>query len=197
MAFDYAIVLTGGIACGKSAAMKKLSYYGFASIDADHVAHKVLEGQRDTIAKLFGKEVIVGEKVDRKALGAIVFSDLKKRKQLENLLHPLIYDEIARQAEILERFKKPYIVDIPLFFEGNRYPIDKSIVVYASKREQLERLIKRDGYTEIEAKKRIAAQMDIEEKRKRATYLIDNTGDLEQLRSECRRVAAKIRGAFE
>lgn len=197
MAFDYAVVLTGGIACGKSAAVRELSRYGFVFIDADKIAHQVLDAQKDTVATLFGQKVISCGKVDRKALGKIVFSDSEKRRELEALLHPLIYEEIERQAVALDRMGKPYLVDIPLFFEGERYPIEKSIVVYATQEQQLERLMERDGYSEEEAQKRITSQMDIEEKRRRATYLLDNSGDMQQLRDECRRVADEIAGEFE
>ncbi len=197
MAFEYAFVLTGGIATGKSSALKLFSLYGFHFIDADKIAHKILDEQRQKIAELFGAKLVNGAKVDRKALGNIVFSDIKKRKVLEALLHPLIYDEIERQAIEQDTFKKPYIVDIPLFFEGGRYPIERSIVVYATKEQQLQRLMQRDGYSEEEALKRIVSQMDIEEKRKRATYVINNTGDLKQLEYECECIRNKIEKEFK
>ncbi|MEA3456498.1 MAG: dephospho-CoA kinase [Campylobacterota bacterium] len=196
MAFEYAVALTGGIATGKSSATMLLSLYGFRFIDADKIAHSMLDQHSDKITKLFGIEYVVDEKVDRVKLGALVFADPAKRKALESLLHPLIYDEIVRQSEEQERFKKPYIIDIPLFFEGNRYPIKKSVVIYASKAKQLERLMKRDGYSEEEALRRIESQMGIEEKRKCATYVIDNSGDLKQLQRECDRVKDEIILAF-
>ncbi len=192
MAFKYAIALTGGIATGKSSATIILSLYGFRFIDADKIAHQILDREHPKIAEMFGKSLVKDHKVDRKALGTIVFSDPLKRKALEALLHPLIYNEIERQAIEQERFQKPYIIDIPLFFEGGRYPIESSLVVYTTKEQQLQRLIQRDGYSKKEALKRIEAQMDIEEKRKRATYLIDNSGDLKQLQYECERVKEEI-----
>ena len=196
MAFEYAVALTGGIATGKSSATILLSLYGFRFIDADKVAHAMLDRYSVKIAALFGPEYVVDAKVDRVKLGALVFADPAKRKALESLLHPLIYDEIARQSEEQDRFGKPYIIDIPLFFEGDRYPIKKSVVIYTSKAKQLERLMKRDGYEEEEALRRIESQMDIEEKRKRATYVIDNSGDLKQLQRECDRVKDEILLAF-
>ncbi len=196
MAFEYAVALTGGIATGKSSATILLSLYGFRFIDADKIAHTMLDQHSEKIATLFGSEFVVDSKVDRVKLGALVFADPTKRKALESLLHPLIYDEIARQSEGQDKFKKPYIIDIPLFFEGDRYPVKKSVVVYTSKAKQLERLMKRDGYEEEEALRRIESQMDIEEKRKRATYVIDNSGDLKQLQDECDRVKDEILLAF-
>jgi dephospho-CoA kinase len=105
----------------------------------------------------------------------------------------LIYEEIEHRSEALDKFKKPYLVDIPLFFETNRYPIRRSIVVYTTKEQQLNRLMQRDGYNTQNALQRIDAQMPIDEKRDRATYVIDNTGDLKQLESECKRVIEKIK----
>jgi len=84
------------------------------------------------------------------------------------------------------------LVDIPLFFETNRYPIEKSIVVYIPQQMQLERLMKRDNITQEEAQRRIDAQMDIEEKKHKATYLIENKSNLEALKRVCDRVKVKI-----
>ena len=192
MAFDYAIVLTGSIATGKSSASIFLSSLGFQIIDADKVAHQVLNEQSSVIAEIFGEELVNNAEVDRKALGSIVFTDSTKRKTLEDLLHPLIYDEIERRSLVLDKKKKPYLVDIPLFFEGGRYPIEKSIVVYATIEQQFERLMARNGYTKEEAQSRIDTQIPVEEKRKKATYVIDNSGTLTQLKAECARVTKEI-----
>lgn len=196
MAFEYAVALTGGIATGKSSATVILSLYGFRFIDADKIAHAMLDQQYQKIAELFGADYVVNEKVDRVKLGKLVFADTHKREMLEALLHPLIYDEIVRLSEEQEKFKKPYIVDIPLFFENRRYPIKRSVVCYAPKSTQIERLMKRDGFTEEEALRRVESQMDIEEKRKLATYVIDNSKDLKQLQSECQRVKDEIIADF-
>ncbi len=197
MAFEYAVALTGGIATGKSSVIAMLSLDGFHCIDADKIAHQILDKQYQTIATMFGVSFIVDNKVDRKALGAIIFADQVKRKELEDLLHPLIYDEIEQQAIIQDRLQKPYMVDIPLFFEGGRYPIEKSLVVYATRIQQLERLMQRDSYSKEDALKRIDSQIDIEDKRKKATYIIDNTGNPKELKEECERVKKQILGDFK
>ncbi len=186
--FKYAIALTGSIATGKSSVAKIFSDYGFEIIDADRVAHHTLDTQILKIAEIFGEIYIVDGKVDRKALGKLVFSDIQKRQALESLLHPLIQSEITSQAKALDRLEKPYLIDIPLFFELNRYAIKRSIVVYAPRQIQLERLMQREGYTQAEAQSRIDTQMDIEQKRALATWVIDNSGDREQLKKECQRV---------
>jgi len=196
MLFKYAIVLTGSISTGKSSAVDLLKQTGFHVIDADSVAHQVIDEQHEAIAKEFGEAFIKDEKVDRKLLGSIIFSDKKKRKVLEELLHPLIYVRIAEKATLLNKRAEPYIIDIPLFFEGGRYAIESVIVVYAKKEQQLKRLMKREGYSEEEALARIDTQIDIEEKRKNATYVINNSGDLEQLQSETERIREEILGDF-
>ena len=192
MAFEYAIVLTGSIATGKSSAAVLLSSLGFHIIDADKVAHQVLNAQSQAVSEMFGEELVKDGVVDRKALGSIIFADKVKRKTLEDLLHPLIYDEIEQQSLVLDTKKKPYLVDIPLFFEGGRYPIAKSIVVYATKEQQLGRLMVREGYTKEEAQTRIDTQIPVEEKRKKASYVIDNSGTLRHLETECARVTKEI-----
>lgn len=196
MPFEYAVALTGGIATGKSTTTMLLSLYGFRFIDADKIAHSMLDKHSDKIAQLFGDEFVVDGRVDRAKLGGMVFADNTKRRELESLLHPLIYEEIERLAIEQDKYQKPYIIDIPLFFEGDRYPIEKSVVIYTPKAKQLERLVARDGYSLDEALKRIESQMDIEEKRQRATFVIDNSGDLKQLQGECDRVKEEILSSF-
>ena len=141
--------------------------------------------------------MIVEGKVDRKALGAVVFADPLKRKALEQLLHPLIYTRIEGKAEAEDKKRKPYIVDIPLFFEGKRYPIERALVVYASQPQQIERAMQRDGLEREAVLERIAAQIDIEEKRYMADFVIDNSKDQTQLRVEYEQTKEMIVKDFE
>ncbi|HHD75278.1 MAG TPA: dephospho-CoA kinase [Campylobacterales bacterium] len=192
MPFEYATVLTGGIATGKSTVAKIFKEYGFEIIDADKIAHEMLDLHHEEIAKLFGSAYVDNEKVIRKKLGALIFADENEKKRLEALLHPLIFKEIKRQSLVLDEKEAPYLVDIPLFFETKRYPIEESIVVYVPRDLQLERLMKRDTSTQEEAKGRIDAQLPIEKKKQEATYVIDNQGDLKMLQYECDRVKEEI-----
>jgi dephospho-CoA kinase len=192
MAFKHAIALTGSISTGKSTTVKLLTAAGFHIIDADTIAHQILDEQHEAIAEMFGEAFVNEGTVDRRSLGSVIFSDNEKRKALEALLHPLIYDEIKRLSIEEDKLGKPYFIDIPLFFENGRYPIERSLVVYATKEQQLERLIDREGYTEEEARKRINTQIPVEEKRKKASYVIDNSGTLTQLGQECERVKKEI-----
>lgn len=197
MLFKYAIALTGSISTGKSTAVELLKQTGFHVIDADSVAHQVLDDQHQAIAKEFGEKYVRDGKVERKSLGNMIFADPEKRKVLEALLHPLIYARIAEESTLLDKRAEPYIVDIPLFFEGGRYAIENVIVVYATKEQQLKRLMDREGYSEKEALLRIDAQIDIKEKRKNASYVIDNSGDLNQLQYETERIREEILGDFK
>ncbi len=192
MAFEHAVALTGGIASGKSTACNLLRLYGLRVIDADAIAREALQAEAGRVAEIFGDRYVVDGKIDRKALGALVFSDSEARKRLEELLHPKIRDEIVRQSEEQDRLGGPYIVDIPLFFETGAYPIERVVVVYAPREIQKRRLMEREGLSEAEAEARLCAQMDIEEKKRRATYVIDNSGNLKDLQRECERIFKEI-----
>jgi len=192
MLFKYAIVLTGGISTGKSTVAKLLSN-DFVIIDADKIAHRMLDLHKDKIGHLFGEEYILNNKVNRKVLGKLIFSNLKEKLRLEALLHPLIFEEIKIRAMEEDKLERPYLIDIPLFFESSgRYPISKSIVVYTSKELQLERLMLRDNSLQEEALERIDSQMSIEKKKQLSTYLIDNSKDLNYLQEECVKVKNNI-----
>ena len=188
-----AIVLTGGIASGKSTVTALMQLFGFRVIDADKIAHEVLNNSSSEIVKIFGQGYVNSGIVDRKKLGSLVFANKEKRLELEAILHPKIKAEILEQASKQEKLGKPYFIDIPLFFEREgAYDIDKVLVVYTPKEIQLERLIKREGLSQEEAKQRINAQLPIDTKREKASYLIDNSKNLAHLQSECERVKEEI-----
>ncbi len=190
--FKNAIALTGGISTGKSTVCNLLKLHGFLTIDADKIAHKLLDENSSKIEEMFGKEYVENGKVLRKELGKIIFSNEENKLKLEALLHPLIKEEIIKESKIYEEQNKPYFVDIPLFFEKMHYPISKSLVIYTPKEIQIQRLMKRDNIDEKEAKLKISNQMDIEEKRKLANMVIDNSKDLKHLQNEVERVIGEI-----
>jgi len=186
--FKHAIALTGGIATGKSTVTSLFMLHGFLTIDADKIAHKLLNINSLEIAKLFGEEYVENGMVLRKKLGNLIFNNEEEKDKLEKFIHPLIKESIINEAKIFESQQKPYLIDIPLFFERQHYNIEKSIVVYTSKETQVKRLMKRDSSTKEEALSRINNQMDIEEKKTLSTYVIDNTKDLKNLQVEVERV---------
>ena len=190
--FKYAIVLTGGIATGKSTVGNLLKLHGFLIIDADEIAHKLLDINSAEIADLFGEKFVENGKVLRKQLGDLVFNDKSRMKKLEQFIHPKIKEQIVKEAKIFEEKKKPYFIDIPLFFETRNYDIDRSLVVYTPKELQVERLMKRDNVSKDEALKKISIQLNIEKKKKMATYVIDNSSSLKHLQKEVERVIGEI-----
>ena len=173
-----AIALTGSIATGKSTVANLFKMFKFLVIDADRIAHKILDENYKWVENNYGKDFIKDNKVLRKKLGKIVFNNKKKLKKLEDFLHPKIKQKILKEAELYEKQNKPYLIDLPLFFERKNYKIDKVIVVYTPKNIQLKRLMKRDNISKEEALKKISLQIDIEEKKDLATYVIDNSKDL-------------------
>ena len=190
--FKNAIALTGGISTGKSTVCNLLKLHGFLTIDADKIAHKLLDENSSKIEEMFGKEYVENGKVLRKELGKIIFSNEENKLKLEALLHPLIKEEIIKESKIYEEQNKPYFVDIPLFFEKMHYPISKSLVIYTPKELQIQRLMKRDNIDENEAKLKISNQMDIEKKKNLADMVIDNSKDLKHLQNEVERIIGEI-----
>lgn len=196
MAFAYAIALTGGIATGKSTVASLLALNGMRVIDADSISHEILDSSVEWVRENFGNEFIKGTKVDRSKLGQLIFSNSEAKKKLENFLHPKIRAEIEQRSIKQDGFKFPYLIDIPLFFENGAYDIKESVVVYTPADIQLERFMQRNGYSKEESLRRIASQMDIEEKKKRATWVIDNSKDLKHLQRECEEFVEKIKTKY-
>lgn len=190
--FKNAIVLTGGIATGKSTVANLFKLYGFLTIDADAIAHKLLNIHSSKISELFGPMFVENGEVLRKKLGTLIFNNLQEKKKLENFIHPLIKNEIQKEAIIFEQNNTPYLIDIPLFFENKNYDIKTSIVVYTPIKTQIERLQKRDKCDEAVALSRINNQMNIEEKKALGTFVIDNSKALPNLIAEVERVKNEI-----
>jgi dephospho-CoA kinase len=181
------IGLTGGIACGKSTVAAMLVRRGAQLIDADRLAREVVEPGSPALARVaerFGPEVLQPDgSLDRKKLGEIVFRDEAARKDLESILHPPIRALMRARMEELERLMpdKPVVVDVPLLFESKLQSyFQETLLVYIPRELQLKRLQARDGLTAEQAERRLAAQMPIEEKRKLADAVIDNSGTLEE-----------------
>jgi len=179
------IGLTGGIATGKSTVSNMLRARGAAIVDADQVAREVVEPGEPALQEIvrrFGPEILNEDgALNRKKLGEIVFADPARRKELEAITHPAIRARMRERVAALaaEDPDRLIVADIPLLFEGGlQRQYECVLLVYVPREIQKERLMKRDGLTEAEAEKRLAAQMDIEEKKRLADYVIDNRGTL-------------------
>ncbi|MBU0517204.1 MAG: dephospho-CoA kinase [Proteobacteria bacterium] len=194
--------LTGGIATGKSTVVDMLRAKGADVIDLDELARVVVEPGRpalDEVRRRFGEVVIAADgTLDRAALGRIVFDDEKARQDLEGILHPAISAEERRRSAEFAR-KNPraiIIIDVPLLFELSLDgAFDTTILIYAPRAVQEERLMARDGFSPQEAQKRLDAQLGIEAKKARAGHVIDNNGPLRALPSEVDRVWKKLKAA--
>lgn len=181
--------LTGSIAVGKSYVSGVFAELGCAVIDADVVARRVVEPHSEGLRRVvatFGDEVLRPDgALDRPALGAIVFRDAEKRRQLNAILHPLI---IAAQDELLRRAEEtdPHgiaVVDAALMIESGSYRrFAQLIVVWCRPEVQLARLMNREGLTREEAERRISAQMPQEEKKSFADLTIDTSEGYESAR---------------
>ncbi len=190
MVLKNAIALTGGIGTGKSTTIKILESQGYQILDADKIAHQLLQEHRFKIAQHFGSEILEKDILNRKKLGAIVFQNANELKWLEGFLHPLIRECMLQKAYELEKNHQAYFLDIPLFFEvgGKKcYPVSKVVLIYAPRVLQIERLLERDKLKEAEILQHLACQMDIEQKRTMSDYIIDNSSSLKDLNEQVER----------
>lgn len=186
------IGLTGGIACGKSTVGAMLVQLGAALVDADQLAREVVlpgEPALDEIVAVFGGDVLHADgSLNRGALGSIVFEEADKRRRLESIMHPAIRRRMQERIQHHEDRSPcmPVIADVPLLYEtGQDKQYEQVIVVYIPRELQLKRLMERNpDLTKDQALRRIAAQLDIEEKRQRADWVIDNSGTTDDTRRQ-------------
>ena len=177
MNFCKMAVITGSIGCGKSSVCKILLGKGYEIIDADAIAKTLLRELFLEIIETFGAEFDAGGEIDVKKLGKLVFSDALAKAKLEAIMHPKIRERIYGEISRLCAKGKLFFVDIPLFFESKNYSeLSPVAVVYAPREIQLTRVVARDKQGEADAKSRIESQIDIEEKVKKADFVIDNSG---------------------
>jgi dephospho-CoA kinase len=191
--------LTGGIACGKSTVAAMLRECGLTVIEADPLAHKLLEpGQPayDDVIREFGKGVLnLDRTIDRAKLGEIVFANPKKLGRLNQIVHPKVIEATElRLAELTQSGGPPVaVVEAALLIEaGYHKSFDRLIVAWCRPEQQRERLLAR-GLNTAQAEQRIAAQMPIEQKRRLATDEIDCSGSLESTRQQVKQLAAKLK----
>ncbi|HEV3123103.1 MAG TPA: dephospho-CoA kinase [Candidatus Dormibacteraeota bacterium] len=184
------IGLTGGIATGKSTVARMLVDRGAVVIDADLLAREVVEPGEpalEEIAAEFGRGVLdSGGRLDRAALGEVVFADPQRRRRLEAITHPRIIALMQQRiAAALQSYAPLVVVDIPLLFENRRDSwMEGVMLVYADTSTQVRRMRERDGFSEEEARRRIAAQMAVDEKRRMATWVIDNGASVDDTRRQ-------------
>jgi dephospho-CoA kinase len=186
-----------------------LAALGARVIDADAIVHELQAPGTPLLAKIaeaFGPEMLRPDgALDRERLGKLVFSDPAARRRLNELVHPAVGAEMIRRLEAARAAGVPLIVlDIPLLLEGRARAgepgrartasdlVSEVIVVYAPESAQIERQVARDGASREHAAERVAAQLSIEEKRKLADHVIDNSGSLAETERQVRELYAKL-----
>jgi dephospho-CoA kinase len=187
--------LTGGIATGKSTVDAVLRELGAVIIDADVLAREVVEPGQPALAEIaaeFGPGALGPDgRLDRKALGAIVFADPERRRTLEAMTHPRIRERFQGRIDELtaENFRGLVFFDAPVMIEsGNYRNMDRMVVVVTDEATQVARLMARDGIAREEALRKMGSQMPLAEKAKLADYVIDNSGVSTATEAATRRV---------
>ena len=191
------IGITGGIASGKSTVTDFLKQQGYQVIDADQVVHELQEpGGRlyQALLSAFGPAILREDgRLDRAKLGAMIFGNPDLLAQSSQLQNEIIREELARRRDLLAETEAVFFMDLPLLFEleyDNWF--DQIWLVDVTEETQLSRLMNRNALNQEEAEKRIAAQLSLQEKRKRADVLIDNNGSLEATRQQIRDALQKL-----
>jgi dephospho-CoA kinase len=191
--------LTGSIAVGKSFVCSEFEKLGCYVLDADKTAREVVAAGSAGLAEIvkkFGPEVLTPKgELDRPKMAAIVFGDEEKRKLLNSIVHPLVIESQDGWIKAIES-QDPNavtIIDAALMIESGGYKrFDKLIVVWCESAVQLQRLMSRDGLSEADARKRIAAQMPQDEKKRFADFLIDTSQDFENTRQQTHDVFRRL-----
>ncbi|WP_344775786.1 dephospho-CoA kinase [Nocardioides panacisoli] len=188
--------LTGGIASGKSTVSDMFRELGAVIIDGDRLAREVVAKGTPGLARVveaFGPEVLTADgELDRPRLGSIVFNDPDQLKVLEGITHPLIF-ELYAEREAAAPEGAVVVHDIPLLAESGRAgEFDAVVVVDVPEEVQVQRMLRDRGWTEADARARIAAQASREDRRAIATYVIENTGTREDLRQRVAEVFERL-----
>ena len=183
------IGITGGIASGKSTVTNFLRQKGFEVVDADALVHQLQKpGGRlfQMLVEHFGEKVLLenGE-LDRPLLASLIFSNSEEREWSKETQGKIIREELGSLRDKLAKTEDVFFMDIPLLFEQDYASwFDETWLVYVSRDTQLDRLMNRDQLSKESAETRLASQWPLEEKKKFATYILDNNGSREQLLSQ-------------
>lgn len=179
------IGLTGGIASGKSTVTDFLRRQGYPVIDADQVVHELqAKGGKlyQVLVAEFGNSILTAEgDLDRKKFSQAVFENAGLRAHLSLLQDKIIREELLARRDALKQTEDVIFMDIPLLYEADYSgEVDEVWLVYVDKAQQLERLMKRNGFSVQDAENRLNAQLSLKEKRSKAQVLIDNSGVVEE-----------------
>jgi len=192
------IALTGGIATGKSYCLDAFARIGAPVIDADTLARAAVEPGTPGLAlvvRRFGSGVLAADgRLNREALGRLVFKDADARRDLEAIVHPEVYAGIRRWFDQLSGAPAG-VAEIPLLYETDHAgDFDRVVVAACSRDEQKRRAMARDGLSEAEAERRLDAQLPIDVKRQRADAVVDTGGSLAETERQVRAIWEKLLG---
>ena len=192
--------LTGGIASGKSTVARMLAAAGARVVDADRIAREVVQPGRpawQAVRTRFGDGIVRPDgNLDRDKLGRMVFRDPALKRDLEQIVHPFVFRQMAAEIKRLAAAHPGTVVvlDIPLLIESGLHRVlPLTALVHVPEAVQLTRLIRRDGLAAADARARIRAQMPIDAKRAHADVIIDNTGSLESTRRQTEAFYRRLR----
>jgi dephospho-CoA kinase len=193
--------VTGGIATGKSFVAQTFRDLGAVVVSADELAREVVVPGAPALRQLverFGTSVLLADgTLNRKALAEIIFADPQARIDLNTIMHPAIAQLSQERLRALGRDQRLVVYEAPLLFEaGAEGRVDAVLVVIAEERQQVRRLMARDDIGEPAARARIAAQMPLAEKVRRADYLIDNSGTLQHTQLQVRKLFTHLQSHF-
>ena len=195
------IALTGGIATGKSYVRGRFEKLGVPTIDSDTLAREVVAPGTAGLAEVvrqFGPGVLTASgELDRQKMGALIFSDPGSRRALESIVHPLVQRATDTWFASLDPAAHPFAVaDVPLLYEVDREKdFDAVIVVAADPNTQVKRVMQRNDMSEVEARKRLSAQLPIDEKVRRANYVIRTNDSLADTDKQVKRVWESLKQA--
>ena len=191
------IGITGGIASGKSTVVAEIRKHGYQVIDADQVVHELqAKGGKlyQALCNWLGTDILQenGE-LDRKKLGQLIFSSKDMLEKSSRLQNGIIREELARRRDELAKTQKVFFMDIPLLIEHDYMEwFDDIWLVHLDEKTQLERLVMRNHFSKEEAKKRMASQMSTEAKKPYADRLLDNSGDLTELKAQIHQLLQEL-----
>ena len=183
------IGITGGIASGKSTVTNFLRQKGFEVVDADALVHQLQKpGGRlyQILVEHFGEKVLLEDgKLNRPLLASLIFSNSEEREWSKETQGKIIREELGSLRDKFSETEELFFMDIPLLFEQDYASwFDETWLVYVRRDTQLDRLMNRDQLSKESAETRLASQWPLEEKKKFATYILDNNGSREQLLSQ-------------
>ncbi len=189
------IGVTGGVGTGKSTVARMFQQLGAVVLDADRLAHHVMEPKRlawRRIVKAFGEEILNEDHtINRKRLAGVVFANEARRTQLERIVHPVVLRELKRRLHRVRRSRRipAVVLDVPLLLEaGAQDMADALVVVTAPPEAQRQRLRKQHGWSEEETDARIAAQWDLSAKAALADYVVDNARGVDATRTQVKHI---------